>query len=76
MVKFNSKKKMLKAKWRRIIDERKGIRPRKYQQFRRDLSIRVLSLGRGPALWKCPGKSRQKPCIRLKGITMKCQLEI
>ena len=36
---------------------KRGIQLDRGRSFKRDLSIRVLSLGRGPSLKKCPRKS-------------------
>ena len=55
IVKFRFKK-MLTAKWGNIIDMQKGVHVGRGQQFKRDLGIGELSLGKGPILGKHPGK--------------------
>ena len=62
-------KKILTAKWGKIRDMQKGVQLGRGQQFKRDLGIRVLSLGRGPILGKHPGKSRLQICIRFTNCT-------
>ena len=57
MVKFQSKNRPT-ANWRGKMSERDGIQPWRGPRFKKDLSIRVLSLGRGPILGKRSGKSR------------------
>ena len=60
--KYTSRLRSMSARLRRHLSLGRGVREviqlGRGPMFRRDLDIRVLSLGRGPILVNCPGKSR------------------